>query len=34
LKGEKLPETYNLPLPEAITPANIKNYNWQSWSWL
>lgn len=34
LKGEKLPETYNLPLPEAITPANITNYNWQNWSWL
>ncbi len=34
LKGEKLPEIYNLPQPEAITPANIKNYDWQNWSWL
>lgn len=34
LKGEKLPEIYNLPQPEAITPANIKNYDWENWSWL
>ncbi len=34
VKGEKLPPTYNLPQPEGITPANIKNYNWQTWSWL
>jgi ABC-type sugar transport system substrate-binding protein len=34
LEGRTIPLKYDLPQPEAITPANIKNYNWQSWSWL
>lgn len=34
LNGEELDETYPLPKPEAITPANIKDFNWQEWSWL
>jgi ABC-type sugar transport system substrate-binding protein len=34
VKGQKLPPTYELPQPEGITPANIKNYNWQKWAWL
>lgn len=34
IKGEKLPAAYELPQPEGITPANIKTYNWQKWSWL
>jgi ribose transport system substrate-binding protein len=34
VKKEKLPAEYKLPQPEGITPANIKNYNWQKWSWL
>ena len=34
LQGKTLPPKFDLPQPEAITPANIKNYNWQSWSWL
>ena len=34
VKGEKLPASYQLPQPEGITPANIKNYNWQKWPWL
>lgn len=34
VKGEKLPASYELPQPEGITPANIKNYNWQKWAWL
>jgi len=34
IRGEKLPPTYTLPQPEAITPANIKSYSWQTWSWL
>lgn len=33
-EGEKLPATYELPKPEAITPANIANYDWQNWKWL
>lgn len=32
--GEDLPETYELPQPEAITPDNIADYDWKSWSWL
>lgn len=32
--GEELPEDYELPQPEAITPDNIKDYDWQNWSWL
>ena len=34
VKGEKLPAAYELPQPEGITTANIKNYNWQKWAWL
>ena len=32
--GESLPDKYELPEPEAITPANINGYDWQSWGWL
>lgn len=32
--GESLPDTYELPEPEAITPDNISGYAWQSWGWL
>lgn len=31
---QKLPPVYDLPKPEGITPANIKNYDWKSWPWL
>jgi ABC-type sugar transport system substrate-binding protein len=34
LQGKTLPPKMDLPPPEAITPANIRNYNWQNWSWL
>ena len=34
LQGKSLPTKFDLPQPEAITPANIKSHNWQSWSWL
>ncbi len=30
----KLDATYPLPAPEAITPDNIKDYDWQNWAWL
>jgi len=33
-EGETLPETYDLPRPEAITPANIDGTGWQEWGWL
>ena len=32
--GETLPDTYELPMPEAITPANIADYDWHNWGWL
>ena len=34
VKGEELPPVYDLPKPEGITPANIKDYDWKSWPWL
>ena len=34
MNGEELPEAYDLPQPEAITPDNIKDYDWENWSWL
>ena len=33
-EGEKLPERYDLPKPEAITPDNIDKYDWKTWTWL
>lgn len=32
--GEDLPPKYELPQPEAITPENIDEYDWENWSWL
>ncbi len=32
--GEEVPLVYELPQPEKITPANIAEYDWQTWSWL
>lgn len=34
MDGESLDDTYPLPKPEAITPANIGDYDWKNWSWL
>lgn len=34
VKGEELPDDYDLPEPEAITPDNISEYNWKDWAWL
>ncbi len=34
IKGEKVPPVYELPQPTAITPANIKDFDWKSWKWL
>lgn len=34
VEGKELPKVWDLPLPEAITPANVKDYDWQSWGWL
>lgn len=32
--NEELPETYDLPEPEAITKDNISEYDWENWGWL
>jgi len=32
--GEEIPSIYELPQPEAITPENIADYDWENWSWL
>ncbi len=32
--GEEVPLKYELPQPEAITPDNIADYDWETWSWL
>ena len=32
--GEELPDQYDLPMPEAITPANISEYAFDTWGWL
>ena len=34
VNGETLDPNYDLPEPEAITPANIADYDWQNWGWL
>ncbi len=34
VEGKELPLIWDLPMPEAITPANVKEYDWQSWGWL
>ncbi len=34
VEGKELPLIWDLPEPEAITPANVKDYDWQSWGWL
>ncbi|MCW5953006.1 MAG: sugar ABC transporter substrate-binding protein [Propionibacteriaceae bacterium] len=33
-QGEDLPEKYDLPQPQAITPANVDEFDWQNWTWL
>ena len=34
IEGEEIPLEWDLPLPQAITPANVADYDWQSWEWL
>lgn len=31
---EDLPDNYDLPEPDAITPANVSQFDWKSWGWL
>ncbi len=30
----EIAKVWDLPKPEAITPANVAEYDWQTWSWL
>ena len=34
VEGKELPLVWDLPMPEAITPANVAEYDWQTWEWL
>jgi len=34
MQGRTIPLKFHLPQPEAITPANIRSYNWRNWTWL
>ncbi|MFA5467426.1 MAG: sugar ABC transporter substrate-binding protein [Sphaerochaetaceae bacterium] len=34
VQKKTIDKIWDLPKPEAITPANIKDYDWQNWSWL
>ncbi|RCX16543.1 monosaccharide ABC transporter substrate-binding protein (CUT2 family) [Anaerobacterium chartisolvens] len=34
LDGKKLPDNFDLPAPEALTPENIGQKDWKSWTWL
>ena len=34
IEGKELPLVWDLPMPEAITPANVADYDWQTWEWL
>jgi ABC-type sugar transport system substrate-binding protein len=34
VQKKKLEKVWDLPKPEAITPANVAKYDWQNWSWL
>ena len=34
MQGNDLPDSYALPKPEAITPANVADSGWKDWKWL
>lgn len=34
IQKKKIDKVWDLPKPEAITPANVQSYDWQNWSWL
>lgn len=34
VEKKTLDKVWDLPKPEAITPANVAQYDWQNWSWL
>ena len=34
IEKKTLDKVWDLPKPEAITPANIAQYDWKNWSWL
>lgn len=34
VQKKKISKVWDLPKPEAITPANVADYDWQTWSWL
>lgn len=34
VQKKNIAKVWDLPKPEAITPANVAQYDWQTWSWL
>lgn len=34
IQKKKIAKVWDLPKPEAITPENVAEYDWQNWSWL
>lgn len=34
IEGKEIPLVWDLPLPQAITPDNVAEYDWQNWEWL
>ncbi len=34
VEGKEIPLVWDLPLPQAITPDNVAEYDWQNWEWL
>lgn len=34
IEGKDIPLVWDLPMPQAITPANVAEFDWQNWEWL
>ena len=34
VNGEELPDNYELPQPEVISPENVSEYDFENWRWL
>ena len=33
-EGKEINKIWDLPMPQAVTPANVAEIDWQSWKWL
>jgi len=34
IEGKEIEKIWDLPMPQAVTPANVAEIDWQSWKWL